>query len=139
LICVDGCTNILIRVIIMVFELMRSQILLEFAVCNLHTRKMKSINDWKDEDSVVRKKIYLICLSEKKLDFICRYWKWKYCWQKEFLNYLNSNWYYLICLLNNFFVLGHESCNKSLDIYKFLELCNFYFVVLSLLENIHIN
>jgi hypothetical protein len=32
-------------VIIMVFELMRSQILLEFAVCNLHTRKMKSIND----------------------------------------------------------------------------------------------
>jgi hypothetical protein len=29
--------------IIVVFELMRSQIQLEFAVCNSHTRKMKSI------------------------------------------------------------------------------------------------
>jgi uncharacterized metal-binding protein len=44
LIYVDGCTNILIQVITMVSELMRSQIQLEFAVCNSHTRKMKSIS-----------------------------------------------------------------------------------------------
>jgi len=31
-------------VITMVSELMRSQIQLEFAVCNSHTRKMKSIS-----------------------------------------------------------------------------------------------
>jgi hypothetical protein len=139
LIYVDDCTNILIKVITMVFELLRSQIQLEFAVCNSHTRKMKSISGWKDEDSVVEKKNYLIYLSEEKLDFICRYWKWKYFWQKEIFNYLNSNLYYLICLSNNLFVLGHESYNKSWDFYKFLELSNFYFVVLSLLENIHID
>jgi hypothetical protein len=33
----------LIRTIITVFELMRSQILLKFAVYNSHTRKLKSI------------------------------------------------------------------------------------------------
>lgn len=57
----------------MVFELMRSQIQLEFVVCNSHTRKMKSISGWKDKDSIVEKKNYLICLSKDKLDFICRF------------------------------------------------------------------
>jgi len=33
----------LIRTILIVFEVMRSQILLKFAVCNSQTRKLKSI------------------------------------------------------------------------------------------------
>jgi hypothetical protein len=118
----DGYTNILIKVITMVSELLRNQIQLEFAVCNSHTRKMKSISGWKDKD------------LWKNL-FVRR----KYFWQKEFFNYLNSNLYYLICLSNNLFVLGHESYEKSWDFYRFLELSNFYFVVLSSLENIHID
>jgi hypothetical protein len=37
---------------------MRSQILLEFVICNSHTRKMKSILGWKDKEFVMKK--YLI-------------------------------------------------------------------------------
>jgi hypothetical protein len=63
---VDGCTNILIRMITIVFELMRSQILLEFAVCNSHTRNMKSIIDRKAKDFVVKKYMIIDLFVRRK-------------------------------------------------------------------------
>jgi hypothetical protein len=54
----------------MVFELMRNQIQLEFAVCNSHTRKMKSISGWKDENSVVKKIIWFICQKKSLISFV---------------------------------------------------------------------
>jgi hypothetical protein len=82
LICVDGYTNILIKVITIVFELMRSQTLLEFAVCNLHTRKMILIFGWKDEDFVVKKLSDNWFVCQKKSLISCEV---KIFWLKEFL------------------------------------------------------
>jgi len=135
---VDGCTNILIKVITMVFELVTSQIQLKFAVCNSNTRKMKSISGWKDEDSVVKKNLSDLFVRRKAW-FHLSILEVKIFLTKRIFELFELNLYYLICLSNNHFVLGHESCDKSWDFYKFLELSHFYFVVLSLLENIHID